>query len=197
MFQDKQLIFDDYYFSLIEENEFFTLFRENVNDVYGDTVGFRVHQMLSDLEMDKLKILRTYLSSCYKLFIKITKGEKTIGWLFGRQTDDESFTMMNSGILKEYRNQGIYSKMLQEVLEILKQAGFQKVESQHQASNNQVIIPKLKAGFIITGLEVEDKVGMKVRLTCYLNEKRRDTLKFRIGSKKLKKEFESYLTLWE
>lgn len=192
-----KVIFDDYAYTVIEEDEFFEFFREHVAEVYADTVGFNVHQMLSDLEKDKLKNLRANLTSSYKLYLKITQADKTIGWLFGCQSDDESFTMMNSGLLKPYQNQGIYSCVLKDVLAILAEAGFQKVESQHQASNNQVIIPKLKAGFIITGLDLDDKVGMRVRLTYYFNSKRRDTLAFRIGSKKLLPEFESYLSLWE
>lgn len=191
------LLFDDYYFSIIDEKEFSKIFRENIKSVYEGVVDFNVHQMLSELEVNKIKNLKNNLSASYKLYIKICKSEKIIGWLFGCQTDNESFTMMNSGILKEYRNKGIYSKVLKEVLDILSNEGFQKVESQHQTSNNSVIIPKLKAGFTITGLEIDEKVGMRVRLTYYFNKMRNDTLNFRIGSKKLNKEFEKYFSLWE
>lgn len=191
------LLFEDYYYSIIDENEFFKIFLENRKNVFKDNVDFQVYQLLSELELNKLKALKVNLANSFNLFIKITKKENIIGWFFGRQSDDETFTMMNTGIIKEYRNKGIYANLLQKVLEILKNEGFQKVESQHNASNNQVIIPKLKAGFIITGLEIEDKVGMKVRLTYYFNEKRQKIIDFRIGNKKLNKEFEKYLNLWE
>lgn len=191
------LIFDDYYYSFIKANAFFELFREHVADVYEDTVEVKVHQMLSEREIAKLNELNANLDANYQLYLKISKGEKTIGWMYGRQSDGESFNMMNSAILKEYRNQGIYTKVLKDVLDRLENVGFQKVESQHQASNNSVIIPKLKAGFIITGIEIDDKVGMRVRLTYTFNKKRRDALAFRIGSKKLNKSFKKYLSLWE
>lgn len=191
------LLFEDYYYSMIDENEFFRIFLENRKNVFKDNVDFQVYQLLSELELNKLKDLKVNLANSFNLFIKITKNENIVGWFFGRQSDDETFTMMNTGIIKEYRNKGIYANLLQKVLEILKNEGFQKVESQHNASNNQVIIPKLKAGFIITGLEIEDKVGMKVRLTYYFNEKRQKIIDFRIGNKKLNKDFEQYLNLWE
>lgn len=192
-----KLLLDDYYYYLINENEFSKIFNENRKDVFEENIDFNVKKVLSELEKNKLKKLKDNSGNDFKLFIKISKAEKIIGWFFGKQSDEETFKMINTGILKEYRNKGIYNSLLKEIFEIIKEEGFQKIESHHHANNNQVIVPKLKAGFTITGLEIEDKFGMMIKLTYYFNKKRQKIIDFRIGSKKLNKEFEKYLNLWE
>ncbi|MBK6772549.1 MAG: hypothetical protein IPG78_10565 [Ignavibacteria bacterium] len=49
-----------------------------------------------------------------------------------------------TAIFKQHQNKGIYKSLLPKVLDILKEKGFQKVYSRHSATNNQIIIPKLK-----------------------------------------------------
>jgi hypothetical protein len=41
--------------------------------------------------------------------------------------------------------------------------------SRHRVSNNAVIIPKLAAGFHISGLQVNDVFGLLVELNLHLN----------------------------
>jgi hypothetical protein len=44
-----------------------------------------------------------------------------------------------------------------------------------------VIIPKLKAGFVITSMELSDVFGLLVHLSYYTNSLRRKVLEFRTG----------------
>jgi hypothetical protein len=44
-----------------------------------------------------------------------------------------------------------------------------------------VIVPKLKAGFVISGFEVSDIFGILIHLTYYFNEIRRKVIDFRVG----------------
>ena len=55
------------------------------------------------------------------------------------------------------------------------------ISSKHSATNNRVIIPKLKAGFVISGLEISDRYGTLVRLEYFTNPKRRELMDFRSG----------------
>lgn len=57
------------------------------------------------------------------------------------------------------------------------------VSSYHVCTNNAVIIPKLKAGFHIVGMELWDDTGVVVRLLKQLNEVRQEVLEFRAGAK--------------
>lgn len=73
--------------------------------------------------------------------------------------------MTNTGILEEHRRRGLYTALLPVVLNQLRQKGFQIVFSRHTLTNNAVIIPKLKAGFVISGFEVDDRFGTLVQLS--------------------------------
>ncbi|MCM2354294.1 MAG: hypothetical protein NDI63_11820 [Pseudobdellovibrio sp.] len=62
-------------------------------------------------------------------------------------------------------------------------------------TNNDVIIPKLKYGFKITGFELNKRFGTMVILSYFKNKTQNDILDFRSGfrkpSKKMKKVFEN------
>ena len=89
--------------------------------------------------------------------------------------------MCNSGILKEYLRKGLYSKLLQETLKVVSNEGFQIISSRYCATNNPVIIPKLMAGFIISGMELTDQFGTLIHLQYYTNKKIRAILDYRCG----------------
>ena len=84
--------------------------------------------------------------------------------------------------------------MLFETLQRVKNLGFQELCSRHSVDNNAVIIPKLKAGFVITGVEISDMWGTLVNLSYYTNEKRRKVLSYRSGAKP-DSEIKKYLDL--
>ena len=89
--------------------------------------------------------------------------------------------MVSTGILKEHRRRGIYAALLPVVLERVRTKGFQVVTSRHNLTNNAVIIPKLKAGFVISGFEVNDMYGSLVHLSYFFNPTRRKVLDVRVG----------------
>ena len=93
------------------------------------------------------------------------------------------------------QNKGIYTKLLPKILDILKGKGFQVVYSRHNASNNQILIPKLKQGFFITGMEVSDQFGTLIHLSYYFNDNRKNIIKFRTGEKKLNTTLKKYVNL--
>ena len=84
-----------------------------------------------------------------------------------------------------------------ELLERVEKMGFQVVLSRHTTTNNSIIIPKLKAGFVITALEVSDRFGTLVHLSYYFNEKRRKVMLFRAGDFKPDQDVKSALRLDE
>ena len=62
--------------------------------------------------------------------------------------------------------------------------GFQEIYSKHTITNNAVIIPKLKAGFIISSMEVSDLFGTLVNLSYYPKALRKKILDYRVGQTK-------------
>ncbi len=72
-------------------------------------------------------------------------GEELVGLSYGRHAGDSTFNMSISMVRPAYRRRGIYGELLRYVLARTKQDGFLKVISRHRATNNAVIIPKLRA----------------------------------------------------
>jgi ribosomal protein S18 acetylase RimI-like enzyme len=179
--KDRHKLFEDYSIEIAEDAESFQkFFNKHVIKVFGVSGYKNYEEIFTRKEKENLNILSKNLGQPYRLRLYILKGNKKIGWFFGAQHNFETFYMTNTGIFKQYRNKGIYKKMLPKILAILKEKGFQKVYSRHSATNNNVIVPKLKEGFVISGFEISDVFGMLVHLTYYFNETRRKVIEYRV-----------------
>ena len=179
----KFLLFDDYSIEIATDNaQFQKFFDKYVKAVFSGTGALDINEVLTEQEKISIKKLSENLEKIYRLRVYILKGNKKIGWFFGRQADSETFYMTNTGIFKKYRNLGIYKKMLPVIIEIIKKKGFQKISSCHNVFNNHVIVAKLKAGFIITGFEIRDIFGLIVQLTYFFNKVRDKVIRYRAGA---------------
>jgi hypothetical protein len=83
--------------------------------------------------------------------------------------------------------------LLKQVIEILREKGFQKITSRHKSNNNQVIIPKLKAGFVISSFEISEIFGILIQLTYFFNTTTKKVFDFRIGVKDSENEISKML----
>ncbi|WP_413944366.1 GNAT family N-acetyltransferase [Bdellovibrio sp. HCB-162] len=149
--------------------------------------------ILSDLEKENLKKLNKNLSGVYALRLGVYKGDEFCGWFCGEQHSAESFYMRNTAIYPDHRRKGLYTSVLEEVMRRVKAEGFQIIYSRHNTTNNAIIIPKLKAGFKITTLEVSERFGTLVHLTYFFNDVRSQILDFRSGNSKPSKEVKQAL----
>ena len=140
--------------------------------------------ILSDMEKENVRKLHKNLSSIYSLRLGVYKGDEFCGWFCGEQHTAESFYMRNSAIYPNHRKKGLYTALLKEVMTRVQAEGFQIAYSRHNTTNNAIIIPKLKAGFKITTLEVSERFGTLVHLTYFFNEVRAQILDFRSGNSK-------------
>ncbi len=182
MKKNKHRLFDEYYAEFAsDEKEFMKYLIEKRDIVFSGNTSINIDVMLSKSEKEKLTKLNRPKGSNYKLRLYILKGNEKIGWFLGEQINRETFYMRNTGIFEEYRNKGIYKKLLSLLIEILREKGFQKITSSHIVTNSNVIVPKLKAGFMITGFEISDRFGLFVNLTYNFNEIRNKILKYRAG----------------
>ena len=186
-------LFGSYYFREASAEEFEPFFNAHRATVFIENIVLP----LEDWTTDREKVMRSDLSALIRerfiLRIIILKNDEIIGWHLGRQIDDEQFNMNNTGILKEHRNKGIYSSLLPKLLELIREKGFQKVVSKHHASNNAVIIPKLKAGFVIHGMEISERHGVFVLLAYIFNEDRLKAFQFRTGARRPDEELKKHL----
>jgi ribosomal protein S18 acetylase RimI-like enzyme len=143
-----------------------------------------LQKVLSDDEILQVRGLQNNLSTLFKFNLCIFYGDEFCGWFYGEQQNAHTFYMQNSAILPQHRRKGLYSALLSEVLARVKKHGFQVVSSRHVTTNNSIIIPKLKAGFVITAMELSDRFGTLVHLSFFINENRKRILEFRAGELK-------------
>lgn len=182
MNKNTHLLFDDYSIEITtDEKEFMKYLMENRDRVFSESTFIQIEEILSENEKENLSKLNRLKSINYKLRLYILKGNIKVGWFLGEQTSRETFYMRNTGIFREYRNKGIYTGFLSVLKEILRKKGFQKITSSHIVTNNNVIVPKLKAGFMISGFELSDRFGLFVNLTYNFNEVRNKILRYRAG----------------
>ena len=96
-----------------------------------------------------------------------------IGWFYGYMEDEETFFIDTIGLVPEVREKGIYQAFLKQLITYLKAVGYERLTSSHHPNNRAVLIPELKVGFNIVGLEVNEGAGPILRVAHPLHEDRR------------------------
>lgn len=107
-------------------------------------------------------------------------GNQLIGWHRSRQTDERTVNMSITGILPAHRGKGLYSRLIPPLLAVFREAGFTFVTSQHHLTNNAVIIPKLRAGFVVQGMDIT-RHGLMLQLIYSFDASYRELLDVRCG----------------
>jgi ribosomal protein S18 acetylase RimI-like enzyme len=167
------------------DEEFDPHWKQHAAAIFAEnSIDFMWAEHISDQERSHLKELGKNMGSPLEINLGVFKGNEFAGWSTGYQHFASVYYMRNSAVLPAHRRQGLYTELLKAKLEMLQQRGFQKIYSRHVVTNNAVIIPKLKAGFIITCLELDDMFGTLVHLAYYTNPLRRNVMDFRAGALK-------------
>jgi len=167
-------------FKQIDNETFDAFFSVNRSKVFDNSITYNIVKTLSiDEKKTSNRLLKEFKTERINYFF--TENQEIIGWSWGYYKDIDEFYMVNTGIFKAYQNQGIYSKFLKYFIENLRKENIQKITSTHHATNNQVIVPKLKAGFLITGLELNTRFGMMINLTYFFNKTQQKLINHRVG----------------
>ncbi len=154
------------------------------DSAFSETFRFREMQAMGADEHAAMKRLQKSQGEIYRLNVALFHGDEFAGWSYGWQSEFGTYYMTNSAVLPAHRRKGLYSAMLRYLLKVLKKEGFQIIYSRHTATNNAVLVPKLKAGFIISGMEISDSFGLLVHLRYYTNPTRREMMDVRSGQKR-------------
>lgn len=174
-------------YHFLSPEEFFPFFHENRPNVFVGEFNFAIESVKTEMEKEKVRNMPK-MENIHRYQLVAKDGDKIIGWSFGQQRTYDDFYMINSAIFPEYRRQGIYTELLRMAVEHIKELGFQRIFSKHKMSNNNILIPKLKFGFVITGLFVNDDFGSLIELSYYTNSRRRELLEIRTGMRRPSKE---------
>ena len=164
--------------------EFFPLFKKHYDALFGTDHTFFPTSFYSEEENKKLKVLRERMGNTYQLHLGLfSPANEFIGFSFGAQEDEETFYMMASAVLPEYRGLGLYSELVKVVIQRCTDLGFQKIYGTHCATNNAVLIAKMKLGFIFSKVELSDMFGTILHLQYFTNPLRRKVMDYRSGLK--------------
>jgi len=152
------------------------------NDIFkNDTLSVWPIEIQTEQETAKLAVLNEGYRNHFHLYLLLMCGDQLAGWSSGYQDTKESFCMSNSAILPVHRERGLYSNLLDVALRLLTEKGFQRIWSSHTVTNNRIIIPKMKRGFVITGTSFNEMAGSLVHLTYYTSSLRKKIMDFRSG----------------
>ena len=167
----------------VDSSELFDIYNKHVNEIFPPRSfdNEAINEGLRD-RVERLAPLRKrykLLHSEYILFFNELNAP--IGWMFGETQDQITFYMRNTAFLKSYQNKGIYTAFLKGLLKYLKCIGYEKVTSHHLGTNKAVLIPKLKLGFDICGLELHETFGANVKLVYMFYDGRKNVYHNKYG----------------
>jgi hypothetical protein len=154
---------------------------------------FKLMKSLSEEEIKKWQELKSFLGNPITINLGVFQGDELVGWSWGYQESSLVFYMCNSAIVPQHRKKGLYTRLMEKMVEKVSALGFQEIYSRHSASNNAVIIPKLKAGFVITTMEVTDVFGVLVHLNYFPSKIRKKMMSYRVGEIKPDQEIKELL----
>ena len=91
-----------------------------------------------------------------------------VGAYWGQQEMFGRYYMTVTVFRPEWRGRGLYSAFLRRITTAVAANGFREIYSRHRSDNNAILVPKLRAGWIISGFEVAPRWGHMVHLRKYL-----------------------------
>jgi ribosomal protein S18 acetylase RimI-like enzyme len=150
-------------------------YRTYVNPLFDSVFHNRADDYRS-FEVDdnsRQKISQRNKAERFQLSLVVFKGDEVVGWHHGFEKEPDTYYMQNSAVLESYRNQGIYLKLLDVILQRIQEDGFQVVLSTHHPHNAAVLIPKIRRGFFISGMQFHERFRSLVEMKFIFSEQRR------------------------
>jgi GNAT superfamily N-acetyltransferase len=168
----------------LSHEEFMPLFQERRAAAFDQSIFFRYREAMSAPELAAFEERSGRYKGRFSVNLALYHHDNMVGWCWGVEENPEKFYMVNSYVEPDNRRQGFYTKMMEMVLLSAQAAKFQIIYSRHAATNNPVLIPKLKAGFIVSGFEISDAYGLLLHLSYYTNPLRRRAMDYRVGERR-------------
>ena len=187
---------NQYTIRALSDDEFQELWMKHSAKFFDDESQiFRLRNALTDEDLAKWDTLKSNLGSPIRINLGIYHNHQCVGWSWGYQELAVKFYMCNSAIFPEHRRKGLYTMLLNEMMSRVTKQGFQEMYSRHTMTNNAVIIPKLKAGFVITSMQMSDLFGALIHLAFFPHQLRKKILDYRVGQIKPDEEIKQHLGL--
>lgn len=150
-------------------------------------------ELLGEERLARHEARRREFGSRFSLRIGVWHAGRLVAWTFGWQDSPTRFYQANSGCMPAHRRKGLYRALLIRLLQRCEAEGFEEVWSKHIATNNPILLAKLRVGFLLTGTELSPSFGSLVTTSCPLIPERREALLVRTGLKRPGPELAKYL----
>ena len=152
--------------------EFFSLTGKYFDEGFTPFSELGAYEMPAQRHEEKSRLQEAFSRTHQEHFV-FYEGENVVGWSYGEMVDTETYFMSNSAILPDYRQRGLYSGFLTRLIAYLTALGYERITSTHQMNNRAVLIAKLKAGFVMSGVVLDERWSAQVQLTYHIHEDRR------------------------
>jgi hypothetical protein len=118
----------------------------------------------------------------HRLLFVDGEGERApiVGAYFGVQESQARYYMVATMIRREWQGRGLYTSFLRAMIAVLREMGFREIYSRHSPDNGAVLVPKLKAGFVINSFEISAPFGLLVHLKLALGDNLRRVYAWRV-----------------
>jgi hypothetical protein len=179
----------------VESSLFWDGFKEESNKVFHDFLHSGFSTLCNDNQREQVKKLKPTLNEDRNIYLLAKLGDEIVGRSFSEQHSADTLFMCMSYIQEGHRDKGIYTTLLSLTIKLASEIGYLKITSSHNTSNNKIIVPKLKKGFVITGMKVNAGYGTLADLTLFLNPVEKDMQDFRCGYKRPTEEVKKVLSL--
>ncbi len=179
-----QPIKSKFIFKRMKTDEFWDVYAKDFQKHSPLELFFDEEKLRSKHEFENLKILNepsvgNLLEDNYLL---LDKNENAIAMMRGWQKTYDSYYMQFTAVHSDYRKKGIYSELIDRVLNYTMILGFSRVLSCHAPFNNAVLIAKLKKEFKIIGIDIDPALGNNIWLCYFHNEELKRAFEFRCGN---------------
>ena len=102
-------------------------------------------------------------------FFEFIYSKKLIGVFVGFQQDESTYYIRTVGVIKEFQGKGIFRAFTVKLINILKNAGVDRIIVDVSPSNQTILNFYMSVGFSQTGYELTERWGANVKLTKFLN----------------------------
>lgn len=167
-----------------------------ITGAFADTFTYQSIDTRTQIEVEQTPRLKENFRKREFIYLgAYDESGELMGYSISYQARNFELYTQTSVILPQHRRKGVYSELTKTTLKLAGEKGYQMVTSNHVASNNAVIIAKLKLGFKISGFELVDDFGALLKMTYYLNDKRARMFDVRTAFRKPDEDLKGLLKL--
>jgi len=155
----------------------FTALRTTAFSDFGEASAL-LPAVLADEAQRRSQVTESESLSPTQLRIGAFIDNRLVGWSYS-ECEGRQLHTIHSGVHPDFRSRGIYADLVRATINYADAHAFLRIISRHVPSNNAVIIPKLRLGFLVSAFEYSEVYGPVIHLTYLVGKLRRELYRVR------------------